>query len=244
MNDLISYQFDQEPVRVVMIGDAPWWVANDIAKVLGYRMASDMTRNLDDDERGTHIVRTPSGDQEMNVISESGLFKSILKSRKPEAKRFTKWVTSEVLPSIRRTGRYELFDTPPQLPSPALQDAELSRLTAAIGIAREARMIWGREDCRLIWMQIGLPSPIAASIGGENDEFATQVDCVTRSAEAVTTADVAHGLGVVIDARMSMRIGATLRLLGWAVKKERVEGVPRNVWRRLDRPTYAAGGEA
>lgn len=99
---LLSYQFDENAVRIVMIADEPWFVANDVAKVLGYRMASDMTRNLDDDERGTHIVRTPSADQEMNIISESGLYAAILKSRKAEARRFRKWVTGDVLPSLRR----------------------------------------------------------------------------------------------------------------------------------------------
>lgn len=61
---------------------------------------------LDDDEKGAHIVRTPGGEQEVTIINESGLYSLILRSRKPSAKRFKKWVTSEVLPSIRKTGRY------------------------------------------------------------------------------------------------------------------------------------------
>lgn len=67
-----------------------------------------MTRNLDEDEKGTQIVRTPGGQQKTSVISESGLFAAILKSRKPEARKFRKWVTSEVLPSIRKTGSYAM----------------------------------------------------------------------------------------------------------------------------------------
>ncbi|WP_195197890.1 BRO family protein, partial [Acinetobacter baumannii] len=77
------------------------------ASALDYRMASDMTRFLDDDEKGTHNLRTPSGSQDLTIINESGLYSAILKSRKPEAKKFKKWVTSEVLPSIRKTGKYE-----------------------------------------------------------------------------------------------------------------------------------------
>lgn len=84
----------------------PWFVAQDVSEALEYRNAPDMTRNLDDDEKGTQIVRTLGGDQEMTVINESGLYSAILKSRKPEAKAFKKWVTSEVLPSIRKTGSY------------------------------------------------------------------------------------------------------------------------------------------
>ncbi len=65
-----------------------------------------MTRILDDDEKGTQIVRTLGGEQSVSVINESGLYSAILRSRKPEAKAFKKWVTSDVLPSIRKTGSY------------------------------------------------------------------------------------------------------------------------------------------
>ncbi|ODT75475.1 MAG: antirepressor [Nitrosomonadales bacterium SCN 54-20] len=107
---VVPFDFEGQPVRVVTDDDGKFWfVAADIAKTLDYRMASDMARILDDDEKGTHNMRTPSGDQEVLVINESGLYAAILKSRKPEAKRFKKWVTSEVLPSIRKTGSYSSF---------------------------------------------------------------------------------------------------------------------------------------
>ena len=93
-------------IRVLEIDGEPWFIAVDIAKVLDYRTAYDMTRILDEDEKGTQIVRTPGGNQNVIVIDESGLYSSILRSRKPEAKQFKKWVTSEVLPSIRKHGAY------------------------------------------------------------------------------------------------------------------------------------------
>ena len=93
-------------IRVLEIDGEPWFIAVDIAKVLDYRTAYDMTRILDEDEKGTQIVRTPGGNQNVIVINESGLYSSILRSRKPEAKQFKKWVTSEVLPSIRKHGAY------------------------------------------------------------------------------------------------------------------------------------------
>jgi len=104
---VIPFKFDTREVRTMLIDDQPWFVAGDVATALEYRIAGDMTRNLDDDEKGTQIVRTLGGDQEMLVINESGLYSAILRSRKAEAKRFKKWVTAEVLPAIRRTGRYE-----------------------------------------------------------------------------------------------------------------------------------------
>ena len=104
------FNFDGLPVRSLRIKGEPWFVAADLASVLEYRNAPDMTRSLDDDEKGTQIVRTPGGDQEMTIISESGLYAAILKSRKPEARQFRRWVTGEVLPSIRKTGGYKMDD--------------------------------------------------------------------------------------------------------------------------------------
>ena len=103
---VIPFQFDTREVRTMLIDDQPWFVAADVSCALEYRIAGDMTRNLDDDEKDTQIVRTPGGDQEMLVINESGLYSAILRSRKAEAKRFKKWITAEVLPAIRKHGSY------------------------------------------------------------------------------------------------------------------------------------------
>lgn len=122
MSDLSIFAFDSAAVRVVHRVGEPWFVATDVAGILGYRDASNMTRMLEEDEADTHIVSTSSEsgctqDREVTVISESGLYACILKSRRPEAKRFRKWVTSEVLPSIRKTGGYQ--DTAAAPPAPA-----------------------------------------------------------------------------------------------------------------------------
>ncbi|ARF69494.1 phage repressor protein/antirepressor Ant [Paenibacillus larvae subsp. pulvifaciens] len=115
MNQLQVFNFTGKDVRVVLKDGHPWWVAKDVSELLGFRMASDFTRTLDDDEKDTQIVRTPGGNQEVTIINESGLYSAILKSRKPEAKQFKRWVTHEVLPAIRKTGMYatdELLDNP------------------------------------------------------------------------------------------------------------------------------------
>lgn len=106
-SNVIPFCFGEQQVRTLLFDDQPWFVAADVSTALEYRIAGDMTRNLDEDEKGTQIVRTPGGYQEMLVINESGLYSAILRSRKSEAKRFKKWVTSEVLPAIRKHGRYE-----------------------------------------------------------------------------------------------------------------------------------------
>ena len=108
--NVIPFNFGNQQVRTLLIGDQPWFVVNDVSAALQYSEASAMTRHLDDDEKGLSIVQTLGGDQEMLVINESGLYSAILRSRKAEAKRFKKWVTAEVLPAIRKQGRYEDTD--------------------------------------------------------------------------------------------------------------------------------------
>lgn len=103
---LRTFDFDGCPVRTVRGTDGePWFVARDVAEVLDLDTAA-VGRTVDADERGLHSVQTPSGVQQMVVVNEAGLYAMILKSRKPEAKRFKRWVTHEVLPTIRKTGAY------------------------------------------------------------------------------------------------------------------------------------------
>lgn len=85
-----------------------WWVAKEIAHQLGYRDAEHLTRMLDADEKDTLLVSTPGGRQEMLAINESGLYHAIFTSRRKEAKIFRRWVTEEILPTLRRTGTYTL----------------------------------------------------------------------------------------------------------------------------------------
>jgi prophage antirepressor-like protein len=107
-NELIPFSFKNTKIRVIMKDGEPWFVAKDVCDILGHtnsRMALEM---LDDDEKGVSKVYTPGGNQEMNVVSESGLYNLIFRSNKPEAKAFRRWVTHEVLPAIRKTGRYSV----------------------------------------------------------------------------------------------------------------------------------------
>jgi len=106
MSEIITFNFDNVDLRAIEIDGQIWAVGTDVCKALAYRDAENGLRNLDEDEKGTHIVSTAGGDQNLLIINESGLYSLILRSRKPEAKRFKKWVTSEVLPSIRKTGAY------------------------------------------------------------------------------------------------------------------------------------------
>lgn len=101
-----DYFYYGQPVRIVMQKAEPWFVAKDVCAVLEVGDVSSALRRLDEDEKGTDTILTPGGQQEMSIVSEAGLYSLILRSRKPEAREFKRWITHEVLPSIRKTGSY------------------------------------------------------------------------------------------------------------------------------------------
>lgn len=107
MDNVATFKFEQTELHSIIVDDAPWFFASDLSAPLGYSRIRDALRMLDDDEKDVHSVDTNGGKQEVSIVSESGLYALILKSRRPEAKRFRKWVTSEVLPAIRKSGKYE-----------------------------------------------------------------------------------------------------------------------------------------
>jgi len=112
--------FDGRQVRVVTDDQgSAWFVASDVCAVLGLTHVKGALARLDDDEKGLRAMHTPGGTQSMTTVNEPGLYSLILGSRKPEAKRFKRWVTHEVLPAIRRTGSYSLPGAPVRRPRQA-----------------------------------------------------------------------------------------------------------------------------
>lgn len=94
-------------IRTLKINNEPWFVGKDVAEILGYKDTSDaMKRHVDEDDKGVGISPTPGGKQNMKIINESGLYSLILSSKLPSAKKFKRWVTGEVLPTIRKHGAY------------------------------------------------------------------------------------------------------------------------------------------
>lgn len=108
----LAFDFEGHAVRTINRDGVVLWVLTDVCSVLDIRNSRDAANRLDDDERGVAITDTLGGPQEITVINESGLYSLILTSRKAAAKRFKKWVTSEVLPSLRRTGTYSVGAQP------------------------------------------------------------------------------------------------------------------------------------
>lgn len=106
MTALDLFQYDDADVRVFVLDAEPWFVAADVCSVLAIVNNRDALGNLDDDEKGVATADTLGGPQQVSVINEPGLYSLILRSRKPEAKAFKRWITHDVLPQIRKTGSY------------------------------------------------------------------------------------------------------------------------------------------
>lgn len=107
MNKVTIYRYDEnKPVRTLNLNGEPWFVLRDVCEVLGLGNSRMVADRLDEDEKGVSQIDTLGGVQNATIISESGLYNVILRSDKPEAKPFRKWVTAVVLPSIRKNGGY------------------------------------------------------------------------------------------------------------------------------------------
>lgn len=129
MNAIVPFRFESSPVRVVNREGQPWFVAADVCASLDIAHHRDALARLDADERASVVVDTPGGMQSVAAINESGVYKLALRSRKQAAKRFTKWLTADVLPSIRRTGHYGAPAAPIDLTDRTQLQALLHQLT-------------------------------------------------------------------------------------------------------------------
>lgn len=139
MNDLTTFtnpEFGQ--VRIVEIDGTPWLVGKDVAVALGYKNPRDaITRHVDAEDKGVVKHDTPSGEQEMLIINESGLYSLILSSKMPKAKAFKRWVTSEVLPAIRKNGAYESFQAQQHIEQLEATNSRLNAAIQAVGTAKQ-----------------------------------------------------------------------------------------------------------
>ena len=112
MNEPQLFDFHGQSIRTVLVDDQPMFVGKDVAEVLGYKRTADAIReHVDDDDKGVSNLPTPGGNQQTTVINESGLYSLVLSSKMPNAKEFKHWVTSEVLPTIRKHGAYMTPET-------------------------------------------------------------------------------------------------------------------------------------
>ena len=106
MANIQVFEYQNNKVRTVDVDGEAWFVLKDVCEVLHLRTTAKVAERLDDDEKGMNQIHTPGGTQNVTVVNESGLYHVILRSDKPEAAPFRRWVTNDVLPAIRKTGSY------------------------------------------------------------------------------------------------------------------------------------------
>lgn len=205
-------------IRVVVKGSDPWFVAKDVCDALSISNSRDAVAKLDTDERGVALTDTPGGEQQVSIVSEPGFYRLVMKSRKPEAKAFRRWVTHEVLPSIRKFGVYATAETAEQLMSDpdfmiktfeALKK-ERERVRALETVNRRNEDLLARKERRLDEMR---PKAVFA-------------DAVSASRSTILIGDLAKILkqnGVDIGQK---RLFAWMRENGWLVKSGQSRNMP------------------
>lgn len=134
MNELQIFHYNDNEVRTVQIDGEPWWVLKDVCDVLELSNPSRVAERLEDDERSNFKLGRQG---EAIIINESGLYNVILRSDKPQAKPFRKWVTNEVLPSIRKTGGYQLPQMSKELRAIIMQDQKIQEVENRVNRVQE-----------------------------------------------------------------------------------------------------------
>lgn len=182
MNDVNVFDYKGNPVRTIEKSGELWWVLKDVCGALAIVDHISVSKRLDEDEKGVgqiHPLSGKGGAQEMLLINEPGLYNVILRSDKPEAKEFKRWVTHEVLPSIRKTGAYSV-QKPEPVKRPILPDG--ITFGSAVGfmrLTRRAMLDMGctptdvgmmiKETCEAI--NFPVPTALTKQLPGQMDLF-------------------------------------------------------------------------
>jgi len=243
---LINFAFEDQLCRVVMREGEPWFVAKDVCRVLGIVNHRDAVSALDDDEKGVGSTDTLGGEQDMLVVSESGLYTLVVRSRAATTQgtlqhRFRKWVFGVVIPEIRRTGKYI---------AEASEDWDWEAMGLKLQMVREARLQHGRKVSAALWIKLGLPmpdeeQPVASPSHGVQfvqNFFAERVDeggdGRVQASELKRAYDAwaeGEGLPVMTDTAF----GRTVTALGW--RKVRSMGRVYYLGMRLKHRSVASG---
>ncbi|WP_198598331.1 BRO-N domain-containing protein [Mangrovicella endophytica] len=184
----MTFDFDGDAVRTMTEDGEPLFNGRDVCRCLGLETPQRAFDRIPDEEKGVRSTHTLGGEQAMVWLYESGLYRLIFESRKPEAERFKRWVFHDVLPAIRRTGSYSRRRLDPV------------ELGAALAVVREARRVHGVEAARSVWADLGLPEvpdPIPVEEGADPGAFLSAVqafiaECTDARPFARVQATVLH----------------------------------------------------
>ena len=186
MNELQIFknpEFGQ--IRSLMIEGEPWFVGKDVASSLGYRVPNKAVREkIDSEDKGVSEMDTPGGKQDLVIINESGLYSLILSSKLPNAKKFKRWVTSEVLPAIRKTGSYM---APAALPDRKLTADDYLRAASIISTCKNERLPYVLDLLKKSGIKI-------SQIKTEQHKTSAGKDVEGEAQKAIYTAKLVYGI--------------------------------------------------
>jgi prophage antirepressor-like protein len=150
MSNLQNFDFTPGlSIRAIVKDGEPWFVAKDVCSILDFKNASDRLGTVDASDKGLFLTETLGGSQRTNCVNESGLYSLIMRSRKPEAKAFQKWVTSTVLPTLRKGGIYITGQEKPISDDLTLADllAQMADLQAKVDAIKEGKLrAWSKHQ--------------------------------------------------------------------------------------------------
>lgn len=170
MNAIQNFAFEGRLVRTIVHDDATWFVGVDVCRALELAKPENALASLDDDERYTlneGVISDQAGRPARVIVSEPGVYRLVFRSRKPEAERFKRWLAHEVLPQIRKTGRYGPASSPVEHTSP--ENGPVAELRARLDTVREARILFGPQRAAQLWRHLGLPEVPALAEGKRED---------------------------------------------------------------------------
>lgn len=212
MNEIIPFVFNHDQqeaiIRVTSLAGDPWFVGADVGNALGVSNPAQALQRLKPQQKGIIRIDTPGGPQQMTIIDESGLYMLAMRSDKPRARAFQEWIAEEVIPSIRRTGKYELPAAAVASGQPELLSAINQVETRLAGFERAVDDRLGRIEGKFGgWREGFSKSAVRYACEGvakyNNGEciFCNEAVVVTMYAEKLTNARVHHGNGNRADFR-------------------------------------------
>lgn len=203
MRELITFANEEfGNIRTIQIDDMPWFVGRDVAAALGYSNSRKaINDHIDDEDKGVTKCDTLSGQQNTTIINESGLYSLILSSKLPGAKRFKRWITSEVLPALRETGRYEM---PQAVPAqrPLTVDDHL-RAAAIIATCKSERLPYVIQ----LLVQVGIHIPLLTAKTQARDTTTARLINIACSEYGVTLRGLERATGVYATQLSRIRRG-------------------------------------
>lgn len=194
-NALEVFDFEDHAVRVIDQDGEPWFVGKDVCRCLEISDHHQALDRLDDDEGGRYNVPTPSGTQEMKIVSEPGVYQLIFTSRTEAAKRFKRWLAHEVLPSLRRQGHYTMAPDRGAAAEPLGPD-DLDLRRQWVSEINLCLRVMGRRQARRLWRAspLGQPDDAARELSVLPDAAQQVVrfldDCTLRRAGALVSTSV------------------------------------------------------